>query len=271
MDFVWSISPAGRREKQVVNVIHSFVNRVIEKRREELMLGKSIASANCRSALLDLLLKSTVDGAALSDADIRGEVNTFMFAGFDTTKIATQFLLYRLARHPLIQARVYAEIQEHLTDDQLCIRTINSLVYLDMCLKESLRLYTPVAIVGKETPENMKIGRMMVPAGTAIFPMFLPNHLDPKFFPDPENFIPERFETEVSADDRHPYAYTPFSMGLRNCVGQRFAVLEVKTIIISILKNFKVELGYKGFKPHTYYKGLLRSHNGMQLKFISRI
>lgn len=219
-DFVWYNSPYGRRENHVVNIIHTFVNRVIEKRRKELLDGKQ--DTNRRSALLDILLNSSMDNKALTDADIRGEVNTFMFAGFDTTTITTQFLLYLLARHQEVQERIYKEMEENISDDHVCIRDINNLKYLDMCLKESLRMYPPIGVVGKETTEEITVRNMTIPAGTAIMPIFIYNHNDPKYFPNPDEFIPERFDAEVTADERPPYSYAPFSAGLRNCVGKHF-------------------------------------------------
>lgn len=204
------------------------MDNVIESRRVKLLKKLSVfgnAPNRRKFALLDTLLQSTMDSLPLTNEDIRGEVNTFIFAGHDTTTSLSALLLYRIARHPDVQQKIFEEIKEKillLKLKKISIAALNSLTYLDLCIKETLRLYLPVPIVGKRGSETIKHGGITIPANTTIYIMMHANHLNPKYFPDPEKFIPERFRAEVSVYDRHPYSYTPFSMGLRNCVGKVF-------------------------------------------------
>lgn len=226
-NWVWKLSSIGKRHDQCLKVIQRFVDNVIEERRKYLLKikenGGVTNGTKKRMALLDTLLHSTMDGKPLSNKDISGEVNTFTFAGHDTSKSTISFLLYQLAKHPDVQQKLYDEIHELIIEpknNKLNIRLINSLSYLDLCVRESLRLLPPVPIVGKRNPEEIKVDDVTIPANSIILTMMMANHLNPKFFPEPDKFWPERFTEELSVNERHPYVYAPFSVGLRNCVGK---------------------------------------------------
>lgn len=223
-DTLFNLSPVGRRHDQLIEIICSFANNVIETRRVEILKASTTATqeAKKRPTLMDILLQSTLDGASLSNDDIRGEVNTFVFAGYETTTKATQFLLYLLAKNPDAQARAYDEIERVVIQPNapLNIHTLNSLAYLDLCIKETLRMYPPVPIVGKACNEDLRFDNMTIPANMPIMMMIYPNHVNEKYFSRPEKFEPERFEGEFSNTERNPFCYTPFSAGLRNCVGE---------------------------------------------------
>lgn len=231
-DVIYKLSPAYQEEKKSLKVIHSFVDNVIETRRNEIIQKQqngtksSVESDSIttkkRNALMDLLLQSNMDGQPLSNDDIRGEVNTFMFAGHDTTTGASQFFFYLMAKNPVEQEKVYQEIKSLVIDsnEPLTIRLLNSLPYLDMCIKESLRLFPPVGGVGKCSEEDLVLGNVRIPAGDVLLVLFHTNHRNEKYFTNPLKFNPERFSEEVTTSDRNPYVYTPFSFGLRNCIGK---------------------------------------------------
>lgn len=226
-DWIWKLTSSAQREHELIGIIHNFVDKLIESRRNKLIKKLSVfgnpSSSRRRFALLDTLLQSTIDGQPLSNEDIRGEVNTFTFAGHDTTTTISALLIYRIALHQDVQQKVYDEIKDKILDPQLKkinIAALSNLTYLDLCIKETLRMYLPVPIVGKRGDQEIKYGNITIPANTTIYVMMHANHMNPKYFPNPEKFIPERFHGEVSATDRHPYSYTPFSAGLRNCVGK---------------------------------------------------
>lgn len=231
-DTIYKLTTAYWELREQTEIIHEFVNNVIETRRNEIIQKQKTTTetkateedfgTKKRNALMDLLLQSNMDGEPLSNDDIKGEVNTFMLAGHETTTAASQFCLYLLAKYPDKQELLYREIREKVLDagESLSIRLINSLMYLDMCIKESLRIYPPVPSVGKWCEDDIKIGKTTIPKKTIIIPYFYHNHHNPKYFPEPEKFIPERFNEEVTTFDRNPYVYTPFSFGLRNCIGR---------------------------------------------------
>lgn len=142
---------------------------MIEARREEKQKmtknGKILSDDHGikkRTALLDILLDSTVDGVKLSNKDIQEETDNFMFAGHDTTTSAINFLLYNLAKHQDVQQKVYEEIKEVIGTDPTDSYTVNDLSnfkYFELVLKESLRIYSPVPIIGRYLREDVEISK----------------------------------------------------------------------------------------------------------------
>lgn len=201
-----------------------------------------------RLAMLDTLLSAEANHKTIDEAGIQEEVDTFVFEGFDTTMTAITFTLFAIANHEEVQQRLYEEIAS-LEGEY----NYNNLVYLDAVIKESLRLYPPVPFIGRYLGEDTFIGiitfnlrffhficksstkkhymynlncicsfvdNVKLPANTIIHIIIYILHRDPKYFPDPERFDPNRFLQ--NNDIKHPFAYVPFSAGQRNCIGNFF-------------------------------------------------
>lgn len=223
----WNRSSYAKEQLEQVELIDTYVNDIIEKRRDAI-LSKPLNETNEtegtkeKPALLDILLQSEMDGKPLSNDDIRGEVNTFMFAGHETTGSTLSFLMYLLAKYPDIQKRLYTEIKSSgimKNEEVLSMRSLNSLKLLDSVIKETLRLYPIFPMVPKKCIEDFKLGDIFIPANTFVGTTFSPNHLDEKYFKNAKEFIPDRWSDEVTIAERNPYVYQPFSAGLRNCIG----------------------------------------------------
>lgn len=226
-----------------------------------------------KPALLDILLQSTIDGEPLSNETIRDEMNTFMLAGHETTGTTLGFIAFLLAKHPDVQTKVYQEMIKHELDNtekSLSIRNINSLTYFDCVVKETLRLYPILPDTFKQCTEDVQFGKVFVPAFTSICTTIHASHMHRKNFDKPEVFNPDRFNDEVSTKERNPYIYQPFSAGLRNCIGQKFALLEMKTILIQVLLKYQIELGSSDFEIDLKNATLLFSLNGVRIKFKKR-
>lgn len=195
-----------------------------------------------------------------------------MLAGHETTGTTLGFLTYVLAKYPVVQKRVYDEINLKINteDKPLTIRDINSLSYFDTVVKETLRIYPILGGAHKQCPEDVQIGHIFIPKNTPISTSIRSGHLYEKNFKDPFEFDPSRWEDEVTIAERNPYAYQPFSSGLRNCIGQKFALLEMKTLMIEILREFEIELDQPGFEIDLKHGTLLYSGNGVQVKFKRR-
>lgn len=247
--FYWTfpLTSLYREQKRVLKVIHGFSDQVIRLRRAQLMNAvKNDDESEKKMCFLDILLNATIDGRPLSNADIREEVDTFMFEGHDTTTSGIAFTLYHLSRDAAIQQRVYEEIiatlgatQSEDKQSHFDYRILQELKYLEMVIKESLRMTPPVPIIGRELTEDTLIGGVKVAKGTTVnIPVFAMHHSD-EIYPQPLEFNPERFSME-NTQKRHAYAYIPFSAGNRNCIGQKFAMLEVKSVIAKMVLNFKL-------------------------------
>ncbi|KAF5288520.1 hypothetical protein FQA39_LY15388 [Lamprigera yunnana] len=183
----------------------------------------------------------------LSDEDITAQALVFLIAGFSTVSTALSFLTYNLAVHPDIQKRVYDEIKQTLEQSpKSTYESITSMVYLDCVVSESLRVNPAVNISDRMCQKSYTIEPVTptekpvrLDKGTIIWIPIGAFHKDEKYFPNPKKFDPERFSAE-NKTNINLNAYMPFGIGPRRCIGSRFALLEMKTIIVEILKNFEI-------------------------------
>jgi len=248
-DWIYSLTALGRENRECVKALHDFTNKVIKDRRAVLKQRESGVfeepvnnneEKKERLAFLDLLIKSSENGAQLTDDDIREEVDTVMFAGHDTTASAMTWFLYCVSRHPEVQKDLYEELYQVFGDsDRPCTaQDVSELKYLSCCIKESLRLYPSVPAIMRQLTEDVELGGHIIPAGTSIALMIYGMHHNPLVFEDPEAFKPERFSAE-NISQLHPYAFIPFSAGPRNCIGQKYGLLETKVVLANLLRRFQ--------------------------------
>ncbi|KAL6416388.1 hypothetical protein ACFW04_013528 [Cataglyphis niger] len=259
-DLIFALSPQGRKQKKILKILHGFTEKVIAERKlyhertnyrylknlendkeTEINDAEVFGIKKKRLAMLDLLIAVSRD-SLLSDSDIREEVDTFMFEGHDTTAMGITFALLLLAEHKDIQERVRIEVENAMQEsgEKLTMRSLQNLSYLERCLKEALRLYPSVFVISRNVEEDVKLHSHVIPAGTTLFLNIYAVHRDPNFWSNPEVFDPDRFLPE-RIQKRHPYSYLPFSAGPRNCIGQRFGLLELKAMIAPLIHNFYLE------------------------------
>uniref|UniRef100_A0A8C5IZ87 unspecific monooxygenase n=1 Tax=Junco hyemalis TaxID=40217 RepID=A0A8C5IZ87_JUNHY len=281
-DFLYVLFKEGREHNRKLNILHNFTDMVIAEKAEELKNtqqkkhdndGNSEESGSKkRKAFLDMLLNATDDeGKKLSYMDIREEVDTFMFEGHDTTAAAMNWVLYLLGRNPEVQKKVHRELDEVFDNIERPVTTedLKNLRYLECVVKEALRLYPSVPLFARSLREDCCIRGYQIPRGANVLVLTYALHRDPEVFPDPEEFRPERFFPENSKG-RHPYAYVPFSAGPRNCIGQRFAQMEEKTLLALILRRFWVESCQKPEELGLCGELILRPNKGIWIKLKSR-
>ena len=193
--------------------------------------------------ILSLLLEAQdEDGRALSDREVRDQLITLMFAGHDTATSTLTFLMYELGRNPEVLDRVCEEQDRVLggaapTPSQL----VRELPFLEMVLDETLRLYPPAWIGPRRVVEEFEFAGCHVPAGTYLNYCSWASHRIPEVFPEPEAFIPERFERHRKAALPRG-AYVPFGGGSRICIGKRFGQTEVKLVATMLLQRVRLEL-----------------------------
>ena len=230
----------GLEHNRLINELHDFTKKIILERKQNKIMPKRQSK---RMAFLDILLHTkTEDGQDLSLADIQEEVDTFMFEGHDTTAAAMTWATYLIGRHPEVQRRIFDEIENIFGDDRdrpVTMDDTKKMKYLECVIKESLRLFPSVPMVARVTTEDCVIDKYTVPKGTQVLIFTYLIHHTPLIWENPEVFDPSRFFLENMVG-RHPYAYIPFSAGPRNCIGQRFALLEEKVMLSQLLRNFSV-------------------------------
>jgi cytochrome P450 family 4 subfamily V len=243
--FIWydpihQLTQHGRNHKRCLKTLHDFTKKVILERNEE--FENCNYQSQKRIAFLDMLLKAKHEDPTISFDDIQEEVDTFMFEGHDTTAAATSWACHLIGSNPDVQKKLHEEIDDLFgtSDRPLTNDDFKELKYLECCIKEALRLFPSVPFYGRTISEDAYVGDYKVLQGCSAFISSYLLHRDEKYYPDPEKFDPDRFLPQNSKD-RHPYAYIPFSAGRRNCIGQRFALMEMKVVLSNILRKFEIK------------------------------
>ncbi|NXX04501.1 CP4B1 protein, partial [Larus smithsonianus] len=267
-DIFYDLTRKGREFRDACKLAHTHTDKVINERKMLLSDEKELDKIQKKRHLdfLDILLcTKDENGVGLSDEDLRAEVDTFMFEGHDTTASGISWLFYCLSLHPEYQQRCREEIQGILGDrDSIEWDDLGKMTYTTMCVKESLRLFPPVPAVSRylSKPITFSDGRSL-PAGCQVGLNIFAIHRNRDVWEDPEIYDPLRFSPENSAQ-RHSHAFLPFSAGSRNCIGQQFAMNEMKVALALTLLRF--ELCPDPSKPPTLIPQLvLRSSNGIHL------
>ncbi|CAL1279535.1 unnamed protein product [Larinioides sclopetarius] len=281
-DFLFKISPFGRKYFKNVDIVHGFTRQVISEKKEELMKKKSAeapvdtgneieGTKRKKMALMDLLLDEHFKNSSISEEEIREEVDTFTFEGHDTTSSGISWCLWMIGLHPWVQDKIQEELDSIFGEDNrdATMEDLKDMKYLECVIKESLRLYPPVPAIGRMLRNDLQIGEYVLPKGSVCLILTYLLHRDPEFFPNPEKFDPDRFTPENSVG-RHPFAYVPFSAGPRNCIGQRFALMEEKTIISSILRKYKIRSLDPRDKIQLLDEIVLRPHKALRIQIRER-
>uniref|UniRef100_A0A667YIR0 aromatase n=1 Tax=Myripristis murdjan TaxID=586833 RepID=A0A667YIR0_9TELE len=268
-DIVFHLSPHGFRFRKACRVAHSHTEEVIKKRKEALkeMNGLDQIQSKRNLDFLDILLCARDEKQqGLSDEDIRAEVDTFMFEGHDTTASGISFILYCLACNPEHQQMCRDEIIHALEGkDTIEWEDLSKIPYTTMCIKESLRLYPPVpGILRKTTKPITFFDGRTVPAGCLVGGSVFGIHRNATVWENPDVFDPLRFLPENSSN-RSPYAFVPFSAGTRNCIGQTFAMNEMKVVVAQTLRRYQL-IEDPTRKPKIIPRLVLHSLNGIHIK-----
>lgn len=272
-DWAFNLSTTGRRFYRAIGKLHDFSYKVIGNRKASFKVQRDSKPNRARKAFLDVMLeRETEDPGSFTDKDIREEVDTFMFEGHDTTSSALVFIFFNIATYPEIQRRVYSEQCDIFGSSHrdVTVEDLNKMVYLEKVIKESLRLYPSVPAVTRLLEKDLVLNDgVVIPAKTnVITPIYLV-HRNEKFWDDPEKFDPERFDDERNRT-RHPYAYLPFSAGPRNCIGQRFAMMELKTVVSTVIRRLRVMPSSKRSDFKLILFLVLRTNKPVKCRFISR-
>ncbi|KAG5315760.1 C4G15 protein, partial [Acromyrmex insinuator] len=225
-----------------------------------------------RLAFLEMMLELKKNGQ-MTDEEIWEEVNTIMFEGHDTTAAGSSFALCVLGNHPDIQARVHEELDTIFGDSnrQCTFQDTIEMKYLEKVIMETLRLFPPVPIIARHLNQDVKIvtGDYILPKSTTVVILQYQIHRLEKYYSNPTVFNPDNFLPE-NIQKRHYYAYIPFSAGPRSCVGRKFAMLKLKVMLSTILRNYRIisEIPEKDF----LLRGdiILKRHDGFKIKIEPR-
>jgi cytochrome P450 len=248
-------TPENLRFRRAGAALDRIVNRIIAERHE--------TREGEKGDLLSMLMsaRDPQTGEGMSDLQLRDEVMTIFLAGHETTANALSWTLYALATHPEIEQRVRDELAEVVGDRPVVLADLPKLRLLERSLLESMRLHPPVWTIARSAIGEDVIGGYRIPAGTWIFLSSYLNHRDPRFWPEPERFDPDRFLPEVEAT-RPKGAYFPFAIGPRKCIGETLAMLEARLILSRILQRTRLRLA-RGFAAELDPTVTLRPKRGI--------
>ncbi|KAJ8673277.1 hypothetical protein QAD02_004539, partial [Eretmocerus hayati] len=280
--------PISKNNKKTVAILHEFTAKIVENRRKyhettgyqyltdlnDNVVTSSNDSAQGykkRFAMLDLLLDAERKGL-IDEAGIKEEVDTFTFAGHDSTTLGLTYSLMLLAENKEAQEKARSEVTQILEQSggKLGLPELQELRYLECCLKEVLRLYPIVSTVVRYVEEDLELKHATIPKDSYVMCNFFDVNRDPNFWNEPEKFDPSRFFPE-NIRDRHPFAYLPFSAGPRNCIGQKFAMNELKALVGMILYNFDLEPVSRSENMELAIDIIIRPSKPVYLKFIPRV
>lgn len=229
----WVPTGPNRRSAKAVKIIRGIVSSIIEKR---------LNSAERFDDLLDMLIHSTDEetGERMTREALMDEVMTIFIAGHETTANALAFTWYLLATHPEERKKLLDEIHS-LNIEKPAIQHLRELKHHRMVIDESLRLYPPAWLIGRQGMKEEKFGDYDLPKlCTYGIPVYI-IHRSKSYWKDPEVFIPERFnEDNIGSIPR--FAYFPFGGGPRLCIGQMFAIYEMQIALFILWKHFNFEL-----------------------------
>ncbi|KAK2165954.1 hypothetical protein LSH36_44g13010 [Paralvinella palmiformis] len=241
-DLLFALSQTGRRFSKNCRFVHSIADNIIRRRRQTLKKNEN-KEKNKYLDFLDILLTAKDEqGQGLTDKEIRVEVDTFLFEGHDTTASGISWTLYSLAQNPEWQKRCQQEIDQILDgrdSDYILWEDLSNLKVLSACIKEGLRLHTPVPLIERQTTKDMYIDGYFIPSETQVDINIYNILHNPQVWDDPMTYNPNRFLLD-KREKSNSFVFIPFSAGPRNCIGQNFAMHEMKIIIGKILRKFDI-------------------------------
>ncbi|MBV8213452.1 MAG: cytochrome P450 [Verrucomicrobia bacterium] len=224
-----------RRFKHARDRFDTIVYRMIRERR-----ASSSPEHDLLSALLQVQDEET-GSSALTDQEIRDEVVTMLIAGHETTAHALTWTWFLLSQHPQVELKLHAELDSVLNGRLPVVDDLESLPYNRMVFSEAMRLYPPVWIVARRNPNAWSLGNYTFPPGSFIFLSQYLIQRDPRFFPDPDRFDPERWAPNA-VTQRPRYSYFPFGGGPRQCLGEGLAWIIGLLVLASIGQRFQFSL-----------------------------
>ncbi|KAI7815575.1 cytochrome p450 [Rhyzopertha dominica] len=198
-----------------------------------------------RKDFLQLLIDMDKGNDAMTTKEIAAQVFIFFAAGFETVASTLVFCLYELAVNQYIQERLQSEIKDVTAEygDEITYDALQDMKYMQQVIDETLRKYPPVPVTMRECTQDYAVEGtdVVLEKGTRVVPSIFGMHRDPDYFPSPEVFDPERFNS-ANKEKIRPFTYMPFGDGPRSCIGARFAVIEVKVCLTALLRQYRFTL-----------------------------
>jgi cytochrome P450 len=259
--------PGNKRLFEAADLLDNRIREMIAVRRAALERGETHPETD----LMEMLLRARDeegDGTGMSDELIRDEALTLFLAGHETTANALTWTWYLLSQNPEVEQKMHAELAAVLGGRTPTADDVENLTYTRMVLSESMRLYPPAWVLGRQALEDYEVGGYVLPQGSVLMMSQWLIHRDERFYSDPQRFDPERWTPEAQAG-RPRLAYFPFGAGPRLCVGEPFAWMEGILILAELGQRWRFHLS-TGQKIDLLPQVTLRPKYGMQMQLEQR-
>ncbi|HET6390622.1 cytochrome P450 [Hyphomicrobium sp.] len=229
---LWMPTPANLRISRAIAKVKKLVDGFIAQKRSRPLANDLLST---------LIMAQREDGTRMTDQQLRDEAMTLYLAGYETTALTLTWSWYLLSQHPQAEQKLVEEWARVLGGRTPNADELTALPYTAAVINEAMRLYPPVYAIGREATRDLELGGYRVKRGYTILMSQWVSHRDPKYFPEPERFLPERWLDGLAA--RLPkFAYYPFGGGQRLCIGSHFATMEAAIALATVGQKYKFTL-----------------------------
>lgn len=258
----WLPVPGRKKYQQALARFDEIVYGIIAQCRA----GK-LSDDHLLAMLLDVVDEETGEG--MTDQQLRDEVATLFLAGYETTSLALSWAFHHLMQHPEMMGKMQAEVDGALHGRQPTLADLPQLPYTRMVLQEAMRLQPPSYWLPRTAVADDEIDGYHIPAGTQVVSLTYMYHRHPEHWENPDQFDPERFTPERSAN-RHRYAWIPFGAGQRLCIGRDFAMMEGQLALAMVAQRFNIT-AVPDHEVKPMLSSTLRPKNGVMVTLEKRM
>jgi cytochrome P450 len=254
-------TPHNLRFERAARRLDAIVHTIIKERRK--------SGEEDRGDLLSMLmLAEDESGERMTDKQLRDEVMTLFLAGHETTANALAWTFWLLSSNVAAEAKLAEELERVLGGRTPTMADLPRLPYVERVIKESMRLYPPAWVMGREALGECEVGGYRMPAGTTPLMSQWVVHRDPRYHHDPQRFDPDRW-TAGYENELPRFAYFPFGGGPRQCIGAGFAMTEARLVLATVAQRFRMEL-VPGQRVEPYASITLRPKEGIRMTLAAR-
>ncbi|WP_338421135.1 cytochrome P450 [Mesobacillus harenae] len=252
---LWVPVKRNREYKLAKQALDEVLFKIITSRRED---------TEVKDDLLGILMRARDDhdGTGMTDSQLRDELMTIFLAGHETTANALSWTLYLLSQNPEAEQKLYEELDEVIGEGTIAPEHFTGLSYTQNVISESLRLYPPAYVIGRQVDESVDIGDYHIKKGEMILISQYVMQRKPEYFEEPNEFRPERFENNF-IKSIPAYAYFPFGGGPRVCIGNHFAFMEMVLVLACISQRFQLKPAFDASSIKTQPLITLRPKPGL--------
>ncbi|KAG5900110.1 hypothetical protein JTB14_016078 [Gonioctena quinquepunctata] len=274
---LFNILPLGREYVDIVDKMHEFSGKIVKEKKiafeEKMMKRKMTPSEDSEEEsmqtkmFLDYLLEVIHEEKSnFTEKQLRHEVDAFIIAGTVTTASTNGFVLLMLGIHQDMQDEMYDEIMRVLGPDRdVGPSDLPQLKYTERFIKETLRFFPVAPFLMRAIDKDIDIGDHVLLAGTSVAFGVLKAHMSEEYWPNPSKFDPDRFLPE-EIEKRHPYSYLPFSNGPRNCIGLKYAMMAMQSLVSSVVRKYRIFTPYQNIEEiELKFNIVLKSKNGYNI------